>query len=177
MATIRQIIEAAVTSITDTPAFLWGIPHDFNERLDDYSEDTFVLMLPVEAMKPDGVSIKYNQIPFDYMVSMSVMKKTHFADAYQNDRALVLEEMRTLCQEIIGRVYVALTGQTNAALIDYWISEPEKFTLLDSKNHPQDAYFNNFDLNLDGVQLTMKINMIEKAPVCIEGVGRITITV
>lgn len=170
MATPRTIVKAAVESITDGPAFMWGIPSDFNKRLDDLANDTAVLMLPVEGKKPESESMQLNKIPMQYVCSMGIVKRTKFDDDYNDTRALVLEEMTALALDVLARVKATVINIQMVELGDYYINEMSRFDM-----EGLGAYFNQFDVNCDGVQLTFELMLTIKSATCWEGSGKIEI--
>jgi hypothetical protein len=167
---IRTIIKAAVESIADAPTFMWGIPSDFNERLDDKSGERFALMLPYESEITEGQRMQMNLIPLTHTISIGVVKRTAFTLEYDTARAEVLEEMHTLAQEILGRVFVAIQSLRNAKIEAAYFTELKRFG-MDGLG----AYFNQFDINADGIQLTIIISEKVESPVCFDGANKVVI--
>lgn len=169
MATIRNIVQSAVASITDAPEFMWGTPHDFNVRLDDLAGDTVVLMLPSDAVSLEAP--KLNKFHMQHSVVLGVLKKSALDDDYESTRALILEEMKTLSKEILARIMAVLSSLPEHSLEDFIISE-----LGDFNAEGIHGFFNLFDMNADGVQLAMRINVKESSTVCWAGSGKISVS-
>ena len=166
---IQNIVNSPDPDGINIPNFYWGDMPYFNLKLDEHSVDdvvgmTAVLMLP-PFIQGDIGNEMYIRANHTYIIPLIFCKTSEMDEDLDTTGYAIVTEMTALAAKFVSRLVKDLKNETDprSQLISYQIGPMDP---NDRRNYS--AYFDGFDINVNGVLLMLQVRMIEDFEDCLK---------
>ena len=157
---MKNRIQNIITSMPGITAFEWGNMSSFNLTQDDQVNFPVCLMLPsFERSTP----LKGGLVLTIHTVTLLFVTQSELSDDYAITRVTTVDSMRDLAKSFVYYLYQDIKALSQPENVTEWFIH----SLNPQDKYDFDAFFNAFDVNVDGVGLTVEIPVREKIEDCL----------